>query len=173
MSKINWYRPHKSNGLQIKGKKPETGKTISGSNNRSRKSPLEKHRDHIIYVIEGPFHTNKPGLVHAGKIMCKKCNSLIKWATQTEIDLYKQKFINTDTTYQDFVNQLHKSKQTKDPRYEYIYLIVTYQEKEQVKALGARWDNENKLWYIPSSSINLQNLKPWIHESDQSRLGLI
>lgn len=29
-------------------------------------------------------------------------------------------------------------------------LTVPYQEKEQVKALGARWDKELKRWFVPS-----------------------
>jgi len=140
-----------------------------------RKSPLEKHRYHKIHVIEGPIQTNKPGLTHAGKLMCTKCNKLIKWATQEEVDLYNYRYKDQSglsVTYQGFVDRLHQPKQVKDTRVEYMYLVVTYEDKEQVKALGARFDWNQKLWYVPTSTPHLQHLKPWIHESDQIRLGL-
>lgn len=143
--------------------------------NRPKKSPLEKHRAHQIFLIEGPFVTKKPGLIHAGKLMCKKCNKLIKWATQEEVDLFNDRYKNQlglTTTYQVFVDRLHQSKQVKDTRVEYMYLVVPYEEKELVKALGARYDWDERLWYVSTSSPHLQKLKPWIHESDQIRLGL-
>ena len=172
MTNLNWNRPKKSDGLQIKGKKPELGKTTSRS--PSRKSPLEKHRTHQIQVIEGPIGTNKPGLTHAGKLMCVKCNKLIKWATQEEVDLYKERYNqpNIGVTYQSFVNRLHQPKQIKDTRLEYIWLTALYEEKDQVKRLGAKFDWDERLWYVSTSSPHLQHLKPWIHESDQIRLGL-
>ena len=33
---------------------------------------------------------------------------------------------------------------------ERIYLAVPFDEKDQAKALGARWDKAVKAWYIPS-----------------------
>jgi|ETNmetMinimDraft_14_1059893.scaffolds.fasta_scaffold18694_1 hypothetical protein len=34
-----------------------------------------------------------------------------------------------------------------------IYLTVTYEEKEEAKKLGARWDGSRKKWYIPTAVI--------------------
>ena len=31
-----------------------------------------------------------------------------------------------------------------------VYLAVKYEERDQVKALGARWDREAKAWLVPS-----------------------
>jgi hypothetical protein len=31
-----------------------------------------------------------------------------------------------------------------------IFLEVPYEEKDQAKALGARWDHVNRTWYIPA-----------------------
>ncbi|CAB4153359.1 hypothetical protein UFOVP623_2 [uncultured Caudovirales phage] len=173
MTKLNWNRPIKSDGLQITGKKPKTTKTTSSS--PSRKSPLDIHRHHKIHVVEGPIETKKPGLAHAGRLMCSKCNVMIKWATQAEVDLYNDRYKdqhNLHVTYQGFIDRVHQPKQVKDIRVEYMYLVVTYQDKDQVKALGAKWDETHRLWYVPTSTPHLQKLKPWIHESDQIRLGL-
>ncbi len=32
-----------------------------------------------------------------------------------------------------------------------IYLNVPFAEKDAAKALGARWDADNKKWYVPSN----------------------
>ena len=34
-----------------------------------------------------------------------------------------------------------------------IYLNVPYEEKEEAKKLGARWDQGNKKWYIPKDMV--------------------
>lgn len=39
-----------------------------------------------------------------------------------------------------------------------VYLDISYNEKDNAKLLGAKWDNENKLWYAPDSSIKYQKL---------------
>lgn len=30
------------------------------------------------------------------------------------------------------------------------YIYVPYKDKEQVKKLGAKWDNESKKWFVPN-----------------------
>ena len=30
-----------------------------------------------------------------------------------------------------------------------LYLDVPYEEKDEAKALGARWDRDARLWYVP------------------------
>lgn len=47
-----------------------------------------------------------------------------------------------------------------------IVLDVPYEEKEEVKMLGARWDPEIKKWYVPDN----KSAKPfarWIKDSEK------
>jgi Domain of unknown function (DUF5710) len=44
-----------------------------------------------------------------------------------------------------------------------INLKVHYTEKEEAKALGARWDAENRTWYAPPGT-DLEHLKRWLPE---------
>ncbi len=44
---------------------------------------------------------------------------------------------------------------------ERVYLDVPYAEKEAVKKLGARWDRQEKSWYVPAG-IALEPLKQWL-----------
>jgi exodeoxyribonuclease VII large subunit len=44
-----------------------------------------------------------------------------------------------------------------------IDLKVHYTEKEEAKALGARWDAENRTWYAPPGT-DLEHLKRWLPE---------
>lgn len=46
------------------------------------------------------------------------------------------------------------------PAAEKTFLAVPYKEKEQAKKLGARWDKENKLWYVPEGE-NLALFDRW------------
>ena len=34
-----------------------------------------------------------------------------------------------------------------------VYLNVSYDNKEEAKAMGARWDTVKKIWYAPSNTI--------------------
>lgn len=44
---------------------------------------------------------------------------------------------------------------------ERVYLAVPYEEKEEAKALGARWDKGAGSWYAPPGT-DLSQLEPWI-----------
>jgi exodeoxyribonuclease VII large subunit len=44
-----------------------------------------------------------------------------------------------------------------------IDLSVHYTEKEEAKALGARWDPDNRTWYAPPDT-DLEDLKRWLPE---------
>jgi antirestriction protein ArdC/phage/plasmid primase-like uncharacterized protein len=44
---------------------------------------------------------------------------------------------------------------------ERVYLDVPYAEKEAVKKLGAKWDRQEKSWYVPTG-IALEPLKQWL-----------
>ena len=39
-----------------------------------------------------------------------------------------------------------------------VNLNVSYQEKDKVKRLGAKWDVARKVWYVE----NLENLRPFL-----------
>lgn len=41
------------------------------------------------------------------------------------------------------------------------YLTVQYEQRHQVKALGARWDQEAKKWFVPEG-LQLQVFAPWL-----------
>lgn len=41
------------------------------------------------------------------------------------------------------------------------YLTVQYEQRHQVKALGARWDQEAKKWFVPEG-LQLQVFLPWL-----------
>ena len=42
-----------------------------------------------------------------------------------------------------------------------IILKVPYAEKDQAKALGARWNNERKVWYVPDGAV-VAPFKQWM-----------
>ena len=45
---------------------------------------------------------------------------------------------------------------------EKIYLVLPYAQKEEGKALGARWDADAKMWYFLSNNPNkLRVLNRW------------
>jgi len=48
-----------------------------------------------------------------------------------------------------------------------IYLTVPYVQKEQVKALGAKWDKEIKKWYYDGEVKNFAKFGQWILGDDE------
>lgn len=60
------------------------------------------------------------------------------------------------------VDQQGPQMQTSDER---TYLAVPYAEKNQAKALGARWDREQKSWYAPAG-VDLAPLERWLPAKD-------
>ena len=47
------------------------------------------------------------------------------------------------------------------PSPERTYLAVPYDEKDNAKALGAKWDRSEKSWYVPAG-ISLKSFAPWL-----------
>jgi putative DNA primase/helicase len=41
------------------------------------------------------------------------------------------------------------------------YLFVPYEEKDEAKRLGARWDAEQKKWYVPDG-LNVEPFSRWL-----------
>ena len=54
-------------------------------------------------------------------------------------------------------------------RSERVYLAVPYAEKDEAKALGARFDSEAKRWYAPPGA-DLAAFKPWLPEHNDFRV---
>lgn len=48
------------------------------------------------------------------------------------------------------------------------YLAVPYKQKEQAKALGARWDKEAGAWYVPAN-IELAPFAQWVPKNQEAR----
>ena len=48
---------------------------------KKSKTPFEKHKDHEMEVVDGPFG------IHAGKLMCKECGKWVMWLPNN----YKEK----------------------------------------------------------------------------------
>lgn len=48
------------------------------------------------------------------------------------------------------VNQTHETTEVKEqiPHAERIYLAVPYEERQEAKSLGARWENAKRAWYV-------------------------
>ena len=49
-----------------------------------------------------------------------------------------------------------------------VYLYVPFEEKDEAKALGARWDKNNKSWYAPVGS-DLNQFNRWLNEPTQTQ----
>lgn len=51
-----------------------------------------------------------------------------------------------------------------------LYLHVPHAEKESAKAMGARWDKDNRAWYVPAG-INIEGfLQRWAVNSEATKL---
>lgn len=90
------------------------------------------------------------------------------------LDENPQEVINASKDAQSIVNyiakfdpqqQTHKMSQ-KQSIEERIYLTVPYKEKDQAKALGAKWDGKEKSWYAPADT-NLEPLQKWVISDNQ------
>ncbi|GAB7081894.1 zincin-like metallopeptidase domain-containing protein [Megalodesulfovibrio paquesii] len=84
------------------------------------------------------------------------------------MELEQQKHIETsqqtrpasDVSLESKISE--KSTQA-EPAAEKTFLAVPYRQKNQAKALGAKWDPAAKLWFAPAGA-DLAPLKPWLPE---------
>ena len=51
---------------------------------------------------------------------------------------------------------------------ERIYLNCPFDDKEECKELGGRWDGDEKRWYI-TSEMDSEPFSKWIEDGDQSK----
>ena len=56
------------------------------------------------------------------------------------------------------IQEDHPAMTTSDDR---TYLVVPYEEKDDAKALGAKWDREAKAWYVPAGT-DQEAFAPWL-----------
>lgn len=146
---------------------------------------MNKHDNHQIEIIEGPFvfeytgktitsalkiHFNEDKVTHHGKIMCKTCNKLIKWASKYEIMTYKELYKPgmTFKQYNKITNDYMHSTSENDPAN--IFLAVPFRDKEIVKKYGATWDPYHKLWYTTVRRQHADKLTQWMMPDDVDKL---
>ncbi|NMP28979.1 exodeoxyribonuclease VII large subunit [Rahnella sp. SAP-1] len=53
---------------------------------------------------------------------------------------------------------------------DFIYLNTSYQDKDKVKALGAKWDPDFRRWRIPADTADLHVFSPWLSAEITSTL---
>jgi antirestriction protein ArdC len=56
------------------------------------------------------------------------------------------------------IQENHPAMTTSDDR---TYLAVPYDEKDDAKQLGAKWDRQAKAWYVPAG-VDLEAFTPWL-----------
>ena len=56
------------------------------------------------------------------------------------------------------IQEDHPAMTTSDDR---TYLAVPFEEKDDAKALGAKWDRQAKAWYVPAGT-DLEAFSPWL-----------
>lgn len=132
----------------------------------------EKHRDHFVYVIKGPFiYGQQSQIIHAGKLMCENCGIMLQWVTKDAIDAH-----NTNTqkmTLSQFYkkwNDYEHSTDKNDPAI--IWLSVSYSEKDIAKKNGASWDPYHKAWYTTTRRKDADKLTRFMDEQDIIKLGI-
>lgn len=59
------------------------------------------------------------------------------------------------------IPQQETTKYIERPAQEKTYLAVPYEDKDDARALGARWDNEAKCWYAPEGA-DMTQLNQWL-----------
>lgn len=61
--------------------------------------------------------------------------------------------------------QIKQAQRQKSTIQERVYIDCPFRDKDEAKALGARWDSEERLWYVPHG-IDLAPFMKWIHSPD-------
>lgn len=64
-------------------------------------------------------------------------------------------------TNREIAQQIKQSRKRQRDLINIVYLDCPYTQKDEAKALGARWDTEEKLWYVPEG-IDLMPFQRWI-----------
>ena len=48
---------------------------------------------------------------------------------------------------------------------EVVYIDVPYREKDEAKSLGAKWDAEERKWFVPKG-VELDNFERWMPDEE-------
>jgi putative DNA primase/helicase len=67
-----------------------------------------------------------------------------------------------DVRVPTLIREDHPAMTTSNDR---TYLAVPYDEKDDAKALGAKWDRQAKAWYVPAGT-DLEAFAPWLPARD-------
>jgi len=65
------------------------------------------------------------------------------------------------------IHEDHPAMMTSDR----TYLAVPFAEKDDAKALGARWDRQAKAWYVPAG-VDPEAFGPWLHARDSVHIAV-
>ena len=125
---------------------------------------MTDHNKHQLLVINELVYTNKPGLIHAGRIMCKQCNKQIKWASDRELEVY-ERYKAQINTYED-LNKFMFDISNSPGEGNAIYLAIRFIKKHIAKQYGAKWDNIEKLWYTYPSNRQAIHLIDYMEPAD-------
>jgi len=66
------------------------------------------------------------------------------------------------------IQENHPSMTTTDDR---TYLAVPYAEKDDAKALGAKWDRQARAWFVPAG-VELDAFQPWLPAMGQVHIAV-
>jgi len=66
------------------------------------------------------------------------------------------------------IHEDHPAMTTSDDR---TYLAVPYDEKDDAKANGAKWDRQAKAWYVPAG-MDLEAFAPWLPARDSVHIAV-
>ena len=132
----------------------------------------EKHRDHFVYVIKGPFiYGQQNQIIHAGKLMCYDCGIMLQWVPKNAVEVHKS--ITGKMTLDYFFERwrdYEHSVSENDPAV--IWLAVSYREKDIAKKNGASWDPYHKAWYTTTRRKDVHKLTQFMDERDIIKLGI-
>lgn len=65
----------------------------------------------------------------------------------------------------EIARQLKQARSQRDDVSERVYIDCPYREKDDAKSLGARWDADERLWYVPKG-VDLTPFMKWITSTD-------
>ena len=85
--------------------------------------------------------------------------------------IVEQRTLNESQDITDFLDEMNANPAGQVLAAEKTYLAVPYNERNNAKALGAKWDKEAKSWYSPEGS-DLSNLKKWIPEQGAPKIAI-
>ena len=97
---------------------------------------------------------------------CRDAERIKKYMLDLELGLKNDEpFVFTDSNEAANIPADQSASPEPQTAAEAIYLKVPYREKNQAKALGAKWDAKAKLWMAPAGT-DLNKLRQWMPERE-------